>query len=105
MTRPRASMAYRLPRLMVFIMNSRLIKAALLCARLAVDAHVDTFDISLCPQLLRGALAFDQAGVHYISSIDDLEGAIHVLLDQQDGHTTLVQAGDQLKDLVYQGGG
>src|SRR5512144_94081 len=103
MTRPRASMAYRLPRLNVLMMNSRLIKAALLGACLAAHAHVDAFDIRMRPQLLRGALALDQAGAQHVSPVDDLQGAVHVLLDQEDGHTSLVQATDKHKDVEKQG--
>src|SRR3972149_1096721 len=85
-TSPKASMAYRLPRLSVLMMNSRLIKAALLFLYLASDAHIDAFDVCAAAQLLGSPLAFDQAGIHQIGPVDDLQGAVHVLLDQQDGH-------------------
>src|SRR3990172_6947595 len=104
-TSPKASMAYRLPRLSVLVMNSRLIKAALLSLDRASDAHIDALDVCPAAQLLDSTLAFDQAGIHQIGPVDDLQAAVHVLLDQQDGHAALVQAGDQLENLVDQGGG
>src|SRR3990170_360171 len=104
-TSPKASMAYRLPRLSVLVMNSRLIKAALLFLYLASDAHIDAFDVCAAAQLLGSTLAFNLAGIHQIGPVDDLQGAVHVLLDQQDGHAALVQAGDQFENLVDQGRG
>src|SRR3990172_13011723 len=103
-TSPKASMAYRLPRLSVLVMNSRLIKTAPLFLNLASDAYIDAFDVCAAARLLGSTLAFDQAGIHQIGPVDDLQGAVHVLLDQQDGHAALVQAGDQFENLVDQGG-
>src|SRR4030067_1725309 len=104
-TSPKASMAYRLPRLSVLVMNSRLIKAALLFLYPASDAHIDALDVCAAAQLLGRTLAFDQAGIHQIRPVDDLQGAVHVLLDQQDRHAALVQAGDLPEKRADPGGG
>ena len=67
-------------------------------------AQVGMADVVIVEEHLTGTFQGDLAGFHDIAVMRNLEGVIHVLTDQQNGHALARDVGNQLKNFIYQDG-
>ena len=67
-------------------------------------AQVSIADVIIVEEHLTGAFQGNLAGFHDVTVVRNLEGVIHVLTHQQDGHTLARDVGNRLKDFIHQDG-
>src|SRR6476660_2709350 len=66
------------------------------------DAEVGPAHEFIVHQHIGWTFQHDAAGFHYVSVVRNLEGVVHVLAHQQDGHALAGDVGDEFKNLIDQ---